>query len=65
MSRSLVKEHPWVEAPYTSVKEGVAILSSVSSLTHGRAPMSCLQQLDALEANVWTNNDVQWNNQQL
>ena len=65
MSRSLVKEHPWVEAPYTSVKEGVAILSSVSSFTHGRAPMSCLQQLDALEANVWTNNDVQRNNQQL
>ena len=32
---------------------------------HKRAPMSCLQQLNALEVINWTNNDVQWSHQWL
>ena len=47
-------------APYRSEKEGVGTgLSSVSSFNHERAPMSCLQLLSVIEANNWTNNNVQ------
>ena len=54
--RSLTKEHPCIgRAPYKSAKEGMDALLSVSHLTTKEvAPMSCLQQLDALEANNWT-----------
>ena len=33
----------------------VGALSSVSAFNHERVPMSCLQQLDAPEANNWMN----------
>ena len=49
--RSLMKEHPMCRAPYKSAKEGVGILSSVSTFKY---EMSCLQQLDALEADKQT-----------
>ena len=39
-------------------KRGVGALSSVSAFNHERAPMSCLQRLDALEANNWTNKSM-------
>ena len=43
-------------ALYMSAKEGgVGTLSSISTFSHKQAPTSCLQQLDALEANNWTN----------
>ena len=45
-------------APYKSAKD---VLLSVSAFNHERAPMSCLQQLDALEAN---NCNVQQNHLQ-
>ena len=48
-------------APYKSAKEGVGTLSNVSTFNHERAPipMSCLQLLNAIEANIWTNNNIQ------
>ena len=50
--RSLPKKIPWVEEHLTSLpKRGVGILSTVSAFNYERAPMSCLQRLDALEAN--------------
>ena len=36
-----------------SAKEGVGAPLIVSALYHERAPMSCLQRLDALKANNW------------
>ena len=46
-------------APYKSAKD---VLLSVSAFNHERAPMSCLQQLDAFEAN---NCNVQRNHERL
>ena len=43
-------------------RRGVGVVLSVSAFNHERAPMSCLQQFDALEVN---NYNVQWNNQRL
>ena len=42
-------------------QRGVGVLLSVFAFNYERAPMSCLQQLDALEANNWTSNNIQWN----
>ena len=43
-------------APYTGLpKKGVGALLSGSAFNHERAPMSCLQQLDALVENKWYN----------
>ena len=62
---SLSKKSPWVEHLISLPKRGVGALSTVSALTdHERAPMSCLQQLKALEANNCTQNNVQWPNHQ-
>ena len=44
-------------APYKSAKEGVGALSTVSAFNHERAPTSCLQRLEALEANNCTQNN--------
>ena len=47
-------------ATYRSEKERVgAGLASVSTFNHERAPMSHLQRLTVIEANNWTNNNVQ------
>ena len=58
----LTKELPWVEHLTSLPRRGVGVVLSVSAFNHERAPMSCLQQFDALEAN---NYNVQWNNQHL
>ena len=50
-------------APYKSAKEGGGTLSSVSAFNYERATMSCVQRLDALEANNLTSNNVQRNHQ--
>ena len=48
---------PMGRTPYKSAKErGVGAISSISVLNLERPPMSCLQRLDALGANNWTNN---------
>ena len=47
---------------FTAWKRGVGALLSVSTFKHERAPMSCLH---ALEANIWTNNNLQRNHQWL
>ena len=52
-------------APYKSAKEGVGALSTVSAFNHERAPTSCLQRLEALEANNYTQNNMQRNHQRL
>ena len=52
-------------APYMSAKGGVGALSTVAIFNHERAPMSYLQQLEALEANTWTQNNIQRNHQHL
>ena len=59
---SLVKEHPWVEH-LTSLPNGGGggALLSVSAFNHERTPMSCFQRFNPFEANIWTNNNVQWN----
>ena len=44
--------------PYMS-RKGMGTLSSVFTFYHERAPISCLQRLDALTANNWTNSSVQ------
>lgn len=48
-------------APYMQVRQGGGInpILSVSVLNHERAPMLCLQRLDALDPNNWANNNVQ------
>ena len=38
-------------------------LSTVSAFNHERAPTSCLQQIEAIEANNWTQNNAQRNHQ--
>ena len=40
-------------------------VGALHSVYHERAPMSCLQQLDALVVNNLTNNNIQWSHQQL
>ena len=40
-------------------------LSSSSTFNHERVPMSCLQQQDTLQANNWTNSNIQQSNQRL
>ena len=52
---SLAKECPWVEYLTSLPERGVGALSNVSTFIHKRALTSCLQRLDALEANNWTN----------
>ena len=42
---------PWAEHLTSPSKRGVGALSNVSAFNHKRVPMSCLQQLDAVEAN--------------
>ena len=54
MYRSLPKKSPWVEHLTSLPKRGVSTLSTVSAFNYERAPTSCLQQLDALEANNCT-----------
>ena len=61
---SLVKQHPWMEHLTSLPKRGVGTLLSVSTFNHKRAPMSCLQRLNVLKANNWTNNNIQRNHQQ-
>ena len=63
--RSLAKKGPWADHLTSLPKRGVGALSGVSAFNHERAPMSCLQRLDALEANNWTNSNVQRNHQRL
>ena len=46
-------------------RRGVGALSTVSAFRHERAPTSCLQRLEAPEANNWTQNNVQRNHQRL
>ena len=48
-----------------SYKREMGALSSASAFNHERMPMLCLQQLNALKANNWTNNNVQWSHQWL
>ena len=62
---SLMKKGPWAEHLASLPKRGVGALSTVSAFNHERAPMSCLQRLKALEANNWTQNNIQHNHQQL
>ena len=63
--RSLPKKGPWVEHLTSLQKRRVGALSTVSAFNHERAPTSSLQQLEALEANNWTQNKVQQNHQQV
>ena len=66
MYHSLTKERPWVEHLKSLSKRGMGTLLSVFTFNHERVPMSCLQRLDALEANNWTNNNsVQRSHQRL
>ena len=65
MYRSLAKKGPWAEHLTSLPKRGVGTLSTVSALNHERVPTSCLQRLEALEANNWTQNNVQRNHQWL
>ena len=44
---------------------GVGTLLTVSAFNHERAPTSCLQRLEALKANNWTQNNIQRNHQRL
>ena len=62
---SLPKKSPWAEHPLSLPKWGVGTLSTISAFNCERAPTSCLQRLKALEANNWTQNNVQRNHQRL
>ena len=48
---SLPKKGPWAEHLTSLPKRGVGALSTVSAFNHEKAPMSCLQLLEAHEAN--------------
>ena len=61
----LLKKGPLAEHRTSLPKRGVGALSTVSAFNHKRTPTSCLQRLEALEANKWTQNNVQRNHQQL
>ena len=61
---SLAKKGQWAEHLTNLPKRGVGALSTVSAFNHERPPTSCLQRLEALEANNWTQNNVQRNHQQ-
>ena len=58
MYHSFMKEHPWVEHLTCLPKRGVGALLSASAFYHERAPMSCLQRLDALKANKLANDGI-------
>ena len=60
---SLSIEHPWAEHLTSLPKRWVIALSTVSAFNQERAPTSCLQWLEPLEANNWTQNNVQRNHQ--
>ena len=62
---SLAKKGPWAEHLTSLPKKGGCALSTVSIFNHERAPTSCLQQLEVLEANNWTQSNVQHNHQRL
>ena len=62
---SLPKKGPLAEHLTSLPKRGVGALSTVPAFNHERAPTSCLQQLEALKANDWTQNNVQRNHQRL
>ena len=62
---SLAKKGPWAEHLTSLPKRGMGALSIVSAFNHERAPTSCLQWLEALEANNCTQNNVQRNHQRL
>ena len=49
---SLVKDYPWAEHLTSLPKSGGLLISSVSAFNQERVAMSCLQRLDALEANI-------------
>ena len=55
-----VTKHEYLTSP---PKRRVGTFSSVSTFNHERAPMSCLQRLDALEVNNCMNNSVQASHQ--
>ena len=55
---SLLKKGPWAEHLTSLPKRGVGALSTVSTFNHERAPMSCLQRLEDLEANKITYNGI-------
>ena len=63
--RSLAKKGPWAQHLTSLPKSGVGALSTGSAFNHERVPTSCLQRLEALEANNWTQNNVQRNHQWL
>ena len=63
--RSLAKKGPWTEHLTSLPKRGVGVLLTVSAFNHERAPTSCLQRLEALEANKCTQNNLQRNHQRL
>ena len=62
---SLTRKGPWAEHLTSLPKRGVGALSTVSAFHHKRTPTSCLQWLEALEANNWTQNNIQRNHQRL
>ena len=53
---SLAKKGPWAEHLTSLPKMRMGALSNVSTFNHKRALISCLQRL---EANNWTQNNVQ------
>ena len=48
---SLAKKGPCAEHLASLPRRGVGALSTVSAFNHERVPTSCLQRLEALEAN--------------
>ena len=62
---SLLKERPWAKQLTSWSKREVGTLLSVSAFNHKGAPTSCLQRLEAPEANNWTQNNVLRNHQLL
>ena len=63
--RSLAKKGETVERAPTPLFGRLVRCSAHGPFNHERAPMSCLQQLETLESNNWTQNNIQWNHQQL
>ena len=57
----VLRKSPWVEYLTSLPNRGAGALLSVSTFKHDRVPMICSQLLDALEANNWTNNNIQQN----